>query len=119
MQQNKQLKRSDEPIWWGLFSAGGVCFAVFLPSIILFYGLLLPLELVVLDYKQASQWFFGFWGLIFIGAVIIFPAFHSLHRIRHALYDVKFQQKILIKWLTMGFAGLLSATSLLIWVIGS
>ncbi len=118
MQQNKKLKRSDEPIWWGLFSGGGVCFAVFLPSVIFFYGLLLPLELVTLDYQQASQWFFSFWGLVFVGAVIILPAFHSLHRIRHVLYDLKFQQKALIKWLTMGFAALLSAACLLIWGLG-
>lgn len=36
----------DEPLWWGLFSAGGVCFAVVLPAVILFIGLLLPLGLL-------------------------------------------------------------------------
>ena len=118
MQQEKKFKRSDEPIWWGLFSGGGVCFAVFLPSVILFYGLLLPLGIVTLEYHQASAWFFSFWGLVFVGAVIALPAFHSLHRIRHALYDLKFQQKTLIKWLTMGFAALLSAACMLIWLAG-
>ena len=118
MQQEKKFKRSDEPIWWGLFSGGGVCFAVFLPSVILFYGLLLPLGVVTLEYQQASAWFFSFWGLVFVGAVIALPAFHSLHRIRHALYDLKFQQKALIKWLTMGFAALLSAACMLIWLAG-
>ncbi|MCK9238014.1 MAG: fumarate reductase subunit D, partial [Thiopseudomonas sp.] len=73
MQQEKKFKRSDEPIWWGLFSGGGVCFAVFLPSVILFYGLLLPLGVVTLEYQQASAWFFSFWGLVFVGAVIALP----------------------------------------------
>lgn len=115
---NNTFKRSDEPIWWGLFSAGGVCFAVFLPSVILFFGLLLPLGVVSLDYATASRWFFGFWGLVFIGAVIAMPAFHSLHRIRHGLYDLKFQAKTPIKVFTMGLAALISALSFLFWLQG-
>lgn len=116
--QTKKLKRSDEPLWWALFSAGGVCFAVFLPSLILFFGLLLPLGLVELSFEQATSWLFSFWGLVFVGAGIALPAFHSLHRIRHALYDLKFQHKSLIKWLSMGCAAALSAASLAIWFNG-
>ncbi len=116
--QQKTFKRSDEPIWWGLFSGGGVCFAVFVPSVILFFGLLLPLGVVELEYTRASRWFFGFWGLLFIGAVIAMPAFHSLHRIRHGLYDLKFQARQGIKVFTMGLAGLISALCLLFWLQG-
>lgn len=118
MQQNKQFKRSDEPLWWGLFSAGGVCFAVFLPSVILFYGLLLPLGVASLDYQTASAWFFSFWGLVFVGATLILPAFHSLHRIRHTLHDLKIGQHGLVKLLSMGLAALISAASLLAWISG-
>lgn len=112
----KNLSPSDEPIWWGLFSAGGVCFAVFIPSLIVFLGLLMPLGFIKLSYAQASAYFFSFWGLVFIGLGIILPTFHSLHRIRHALYDLKCAQKNLIKWLSMGLAALISLSSLIIWL---
>ena len=118
MQTSKNFKRSDEPIWWRLFSGGGVCFAVFLPSVILFFGLLLLLGIVSLDFATASSWFFGFWGLVFIGAAIAMPAFHGLHRIRHCLYDFKFQSKQLIKVFCMGLAALISALCLLFWLRG-
>ena len=48
-------KRSDEPIWWALFSAGGVCFAVFLPGLILILGFLWPLGLLDASLLQYAQ----------------------------------------------------------------
>ena len=61
----------DEPLWWGLFSAGGVCFAVVLPAVILFIGLLLPLGLLpaeALGHERASRLLFSLPGVLFIGA---------------------------------------------------
>lgn len=118
MHTQKPIKRSDEPIWWGLFSAGGVCFAVFLPSVILFYGILIPLNIVSLDFQHASRWFFSIWGLMFVGAAIILPAFHSLHRIRHALHDLKVQHHGLVKLITMGGAALIAVLCLGAWFSG-
>ena len=115
------LKRSDEPIWWGLFSAGGVCFAVFVPAAILFIALLIPAGIVApegLSFARARSMVFGLPGLIFIGVVICLPLFHAAHRIRHGLHDLKLGRERPNKIATYGSAALLSALALAGFVIG-
>ena len=47
-------KRRIEPILWLLFSAGGVMAAVFLPVLIVLFGLAIPLGWVQPDYSQLN-----------------------------------------------------------------
>lgn len=107
-------KRSDEPIWWALFSSGSVCFAVFLPGLILTLGILWPLGLFnssLLQYAQllsVLQSGYGLTGLAFTGAVICLPLFHAAHRIHHGLYDLKCGYHNTSKLLCYGSAGGLS-----------
>ncbi|WP_215396577.1 fumarate reductase subunit FrdD [Rheinheimera oceanensis] len=111
-------KRSDEPIWWALFSAGGVCFAVFLPGLILALGILWPLGLLnssVLQYAQLLsllQSGYGLTGLAFTGAVICLPLFHAAHRIHHGLHDLKCGYRKSSKLLCYGTAAALSMLAL-------
>lgn len=115
------IKRSDEPIWWGLFSAGGVCFAVFVPAAILFIALLIPAGIIApeaLSFDRARSMLFSLPGLIFIGVVICLPLFHAAHRIRHGLHDLKLGKEHLNKRITYGAAALLSALALVGFVIG-
>ncbi|SEL73103.1 fumarate reductase subunit FrdD [Halomonas daqiaonensis] len=115
------IKRSDEPIWWGLFSAGGVCFAVFVPAAILFIALLIPAGIMApeaLSFERAESMIFSLPGLIFIGVVVCLPLFHAAHRIRHGLHDLKLGKEQLNKIVTYGSAALLSALALVGFVIG-
>ncbi|WP_048307835.1 fumarate reductase subunit FrdD [Halomonas sp. PR-M31] len=118
----KRIKRSDEPIWWALFSAGGVCFAVFVPAAILFIALLIPLGLLpveTLDFERSRSLLFSFPGLIFIGAVICLPLFHAMHRIRHGLHDLKLGRDKTNKIIAYGAAMLFSVVALLGFVLGN
>ncbi|MEP4891502.1 MAG: fumarate reductase subunit FrdD [Aliiglaciecola sp.] len=117
-QTSTKPQRSIEPVWWALFSAGGVCFAVFIPAAVLFLGLLHPLGLMEFNYAQAHSWFFSFWGLMFSGAFIILPIFHAAHRIRHGLHDLKVQHHGIVKLICYGLAAVISLLTLGIWLAG-
>lgn len=114
---NKVVKRSDEPIWWALFSGGGVCFAVFVPAAVFFLAIALPLGWIELSYEQGLRAFGSIFAVVFVGAVITLPAFHAAHRIRHGLYDLKFSARGLIKWLAYGSAFVASAYAIIFWLI--
>ncbi|EHJ94727.1 fumarate reductase subunit FrdD [Vreelandella boliviensis] len=117
--QHKQA--FDEPLWWGLFSAGGICFAVFLPAVILFIAVLLPLGLLpaeALSYERASTLLFSVPGFLFVGAVVCLPLFHAAHRLRHGMFDISVGNDALNKKLMYGGAALLSIVALGIVVTG-
>ncbi|MDP3536759.1 MAG: fumarate reductase subunit FrdD [Halomonas sp.] len=111
----------DEPLWWGLFSAGGVCFAVILPAVILFIAVLLPLGLLppeALSYERASALLFSVPGFLFVGAVVCLPLFHAAHRLRHGLFDISVGNDALNKKLMYGSAALLSIVALGMVIVG-
>jgi len=117
--QHKQA--FDEPLWWSLFSAGGVCFAVILPAVILFIAICLPLGLLpaeALNYERASNLLFSVPGFLFVGAVVCLPLFHAAHRLRHGLFDISVGNDILNKKLMYGAAALLSVLALGLVVVG-
>jgi len=80
-------KRHIEPILWLLFSAGGVAAAVFLPILVVLFGLAMPLGLVQPDYDYqhavVSHWLTR---LVLLGLLIVM-LFHAAHRFRFTLYD--------------------------------
>ena len=85
------MAKSNEPIWWSLFSAGGMVAAMVFPILIVITGILVPLELVGNDplnferiYSAVSHPFIK--PVLFI--VIILPLFHWAHRFRFTLVDV-------------------------------
>ena len=89
---NVKMAKSNEPIWWSLFSAGGMVAAMILPVLIIITGILVPFGLVDDDplnferiYTALSQsWLIK---LIFF-IVITLPLFHWAHRFRFTLVDV-------------------------------
>ncbi|WP_447044561.1 fumarate reductase subunit FrdD [Vreelandella sp. H-I2] len=120
-QRSQHKQAFDEPLWWGLFSAGGVCFAVLLPAVILFIAILLPLGLLpadALSYERASTLLFSVSGFLFVGAVVCLPLFHAAHRLRHGLFDISVGNDALNKKLMYGGAALLSIVALGIVVAG-
>ena len=121
----QQPRRSDEPIWWALFSAGGVCFAVVIPGAILSLAVLYPLGLISLEmlsyqriYAMVFDTFFGLGGLAFVGAAICLPLFHAVHRIHHGLHDLQWAHGPVAKVLCYGAAILLSAIAAGFWIVG-
>jgi fumarate reductase subunit D len=86
------MKRSNEPIFWSLFGAGGVLSALVGPALILVTGLLVPAGIWLPSDAMSfarMQAFAGHWlGKLVIVAVISLFLWHGMHRVYHGLHDI-------------------------------
>lgn len=80
-------KRHLEPLLWLAFSGGGVISAVFLPVLVVLFGLAIPLGWVQPDYSHLHA-VLGFWltRLVLLGLLVLM-LFHWAHRFRYTLHD--------------------------------
>lgn len=84
--KDNKLTRSNEPIFWGLFSAGGMWAAIFAPIVIVIFGYFVPFGSVVTRSRilyLAETW----GGKGFLLLMITLPLWCALHRILHTLHD--------------------------------
>ncbi|MCK5817755.1 MAG: fumarate reductase subunit FrdD [Psychromonas sp.] len=91
----KVYKRSHEPIFWGLFGAGGMLTAFISPAMILITGVLVPLGLLgheTLSYEKVHVFATSWYGAIVLFILIALPLWHTLHRIFHGLHDLGFHK---------------------------
>ena len=87
----KTYKRSHEPIFWGLFGAGGMLTAFVTPVMILVTGILIPLGLMnseQFSYDKVNSFANTWYGAIIILILVALPLWHTLHRIFHGLHDI-------------------------------
>ena len=89
------MRRSDEPIYWGLFGAGGMVVAMLLPVIVLITGLLVPMGIMDVE--------------TILLVIIALPIWHGMHRIYHGLHDLGIHTTKLHHYVFYGFAFLVSA----------
>ena len=86
------MKRSNEPIFWSLFGAGGVLSALVAPILIFITGIIAPIGLWMPEQALAYSRVLGFgqhWiGKLLLLAVISLFLFHAAHRIYHGLHDI-------------------------------
>jgi fumarate reductase subunit D len=83
-----EAKRSHEPIFWTLFSAGGVVAALLLPVYLFIFGLAVPLHWIhdpayasLLALMQSPI------ARLYLFVMCSLPLFHFAHRFRYTLYD--------------------------------
>lgn len=88
----KPLKRSNEPIFWLLFGAGGMLSALFGAALVFITGIGAPLGIGispnVLSYANVHALATNFIGKGFLLAVIALFFWHAGHRIFHSLHDI-------------------------------
>src|SRR5262245_50667500 len=81
-------KRSNEPLLWSLFSAGGVVAAFMIPVLLFLFGLAFPLGWIEApSYRSALELVkhpLARWVLFVLCSL---PLFHWAHRFRFTLYD--------------------------------
>ena len=80
-------KRHIEPLLWLLFSAGGVVSAVFLPILVILFGLAIPLGWVQPDYNHLHAVVSHRLTRLVLLGLLVLMLFHGAHRFRFTLYD--------------------------------
>jgi len=116
------MAKSNEPIWWSLFSAGGMVAAMVLPILIVITGILVPLELVgndPLDFERIRAAVSRPLVKLILFTIISLPLFHWAHRFRFTLVDVGLKSvSTLISILCYGgaIAGTI-VSAVLFWII--
>ena len=111
---NSNPRRSDEPIWWSLFGAGGTWFAMITPITVLVLGILAPLGFLdadALSYDRVVAFATNIIGALFIIASIALPMWHAMHRVHHGMHDLKFHTGVIGKIACYAFAGFITLIS--------
>ncbi|CAM3562571.1 Fumarate reductase subunit D [Vibrio aerogenes CECT 7868] len=109
-------KRSEEPIWWGLFGAGGTWFAMITPITILVLGILAPSGIIshdALSYERVADFATSLIGGLFVFLTLALPMWHAMHRIHHGMHDLKFHPGIMGKIACYGFATFISLLTII------
>jgi fumarate reductase subunit D len=102
------MKRSNKPIFWSLFGAGGMLSALVGPVLIFVTGIAVPLEIVfkeeIMRYDRVLALAQSGFGKLALLAVISLFLFHGLHRMYHSLHDFGVHVGPGLKALFHGFA---------------
>ena len=86
-----EMAKSNEPIWWSLFSAGGMVAAMTFPILIIITGILIPFGLAgddPLNFEKISTGISNQLIKLILFTIITLPLFHWAHRFRFTLVDV-------------------------------
>ena len=80
------MRPSNEPLFWAMFSAGGVIIALLMPALIVVTGFIVPAEGV--EFDGLDSLFGNALVRLVVFGVAFFSFFHAAHRIRHTLKDL-------------------------------
>ena len=82
------VNKETEPIYWTLFSAGGVVAALFLPAQLFLFGLAAPLGMIRTPaYASMLHLVHAPITRLYLFVLCSLPLFHFAHRFRYTLYD--------------------------------
>ena len=102
------MKRSNAPIFWALFGAGGMLSALLGPMLVFITGVAVPLGLLLpresMSYPRMLALAQNGLGKCFLLAVIALFAWHAAHRIFHSLHDIGIHTGMVAKLACYGSA---------------
>src|SRR5438067_1950529 len=89
-ERSQKLRRSSEPFYWSLFSAGGTITALLAPVLIIVIGFLVPGSQV--PFHRLHDIFTNPFGRVAVFGLAFFTFFLCAHRVRHTLAEVGLKQ---------------------------
>ena len=109
------MKRSNAPIFWLMFGAGGMLSALLGTVLVFITGLAVPLGFALgadfMSYPRALAFAQHWLGKAFLFVVIALFAWHAVHRIFHSLHDVGVHAGMAAKLVCYGVAAVLTAAA--------
>ena len=114
------MKRSNAPIFWSLFGAGGVLSALVGPVLVYITGIAAPtgigLPPAALSYSRVLAFAQSAGGKLALFAIIALFLWHAAHRIYHCLHDFGLHPGAATKVMLYGsaFAGSVAAAWILL-----
>jgi len=101
-------KRSNAPIFWLLFGAGGMLASLVGPALIIVTGIAIPMAILLpgdaMSYEKMLAFAQNFFGKGFIFTIIFLFLWHTAHRIFHALHEIGIHGGFFAKMLCYGSA---------------
>ena len=82
------MKRSNEPIAWSLFGAGGMLLALVGPGLVLATGFLLPFAEPAAAFHAVDGLIANPLGKLALLACIALTLYHTVHRLHHGLQEL-------------------------------
>ncbi len=101
------MARSNKPILWLPFAAGGLVSALIIPVLIAITGVLLPLGLIHLPYAKLVATLHNPIVKIILFGVIALSAWHAAHRMRTAAHDLGLGGGLAVEAMCYGLASLI------------
>lgn len=102
------MKRSNKPIFWSLFGAGGMLSALVGPALVFITGIAVPVGFLLprdtMNYERMLAFAQNGYGKAAALAVIALFLFHGCHRMYHYLHDFGIHVGQGLKALFHGFA---------------
>jgi fumarate reductase subunit D len=91
------MAKSNKPIFWSLFAAGGTLAAFLAPVLVLLFILAaLGQAPALLSYAGLHAFAAGWFGKLFLFAVITLFLWHAAHRLRVTMHDFGLRQDSIV-----------------------
>lgn len=106
--------RSNQPVFWLLFGAGGMLSALLGVGLVFVTGIAAPLGLeprAVMSYADVLDFTRNWAGKAFVFAVVSLFLWHGAHRIYHTLHDLGIPNGLAAKLACYGTALLVTVTA--------
>ncbi|MCB1750178.1 MAG: fumarate reductase subunit FrdD [Gammaproteobacteria bacterium] len=112
------LKRSNAPIFWSLFGAGGMLSALFGPALVFITGIAVPFGFLLpadaMSYPKMLAFAQNLIGKGFILAVIALFLWFAAHRIYHSLHEFGIHAGLAAKLICYGSAFVATVISVVV-----